>query len=111
MSDMISVEDFDKVEMRAGTIIDCKINKKARKPAYALAIDFVELGIKKSSAQITMLYKPEDLVGKQVICCTNLSPIHIGDITSEVRILGTESEQGVVLLTPSEKVKNGDKVF
>lgn len=111
MSDMISVEDFDKVEMRAGTIIDCKVNKKARKPAYALAIDFGELGIKKSSAQITMLYKPEDLVGKQVICCTNLSPIHIGDITSEVRILGTESEQGVVLLTPSKKVKNGDKVF
>ena len=108
---MISVDDFDKVEMRAGTIIDCKINKKARKPAYALAIDFGELGIKKSSAQITMLYKPEDLVGKQVICCTNLSPIHIGDITSEVRILGTESEQGVVLLTPSEKVKNGDRVF
>ena len=111
MSDMISVDDFDKVEMRAGTIIDCKGNKKARKPAYALAIDFGELGIKKSSAQITMLYKPEDLVGKQVICCTNLSPIHIGDITSEVRILGTESEQGVVLLTPSEKVKNGDRVF
>ena len=111
MSDMISVDDFDKVEMRAGTIIDCKVNKKARKPAYALAIDFGELGIKKSSAQITMLYKPEDLVGKQVICCTNLSPIHIGDITSEVRILGTESEQGVVLLTPSEKVKNGDRVF
>ena len=54
-----------------------------------------------------MLYKPEDLVGKQVICCTNLNPIHIGDITSDVRILGTESEQGVVLLTPSEKVENG----
>ena len=56
MSDMISVDDFDKVEMRAGTIIDCKVNKKARKPAYALAIDFGELGIKKSSAQITMLF-------------------------------------------------------
>lgn len=111
MNNLINIDDFDKVEMRAGTVVDCKINKKARKPAYALAIDFGELGIKKSSAQITMLYKPEDLVGKQVICCTNLSPIHIGDITSEVRILGTESEQGVVLLTPSEKVKNGDRVF
>ena len=111
MNNMINIDDFYKVEMRAGTVVDCKINKKARKPAYALTIDFGELGIKKSSAQITMLYKPEDLVGKQVICCTNLSPIHIGDITSEVRILGTESEQGVVLLTPSKKVKNGDKVF
>lgn len=111
MSDMISVEDFDKVEMRAGIIIDCKVNKKARKPAYALAIDFGDFGIKKSSAQITVLYKPEQLIGRQVICCTNLTPIHIGDITSEVRILGTESEQGVVLLMPSEKVKNGDRVF
>ena len=108
---MINIDDFNKVEMRAGTVIECKINKKARKPAYAITIDFGEFGIKKSSAQITDLYKPEDLIEKQVICCTNLTPIHIGDITSEVRILGTESEQGVVLLRPTEKVKNGDKVF
>ena len=108
---MINIEDFDKVEMRVGTVIDCKINKKARKLAYALKIDFGEYGIKKSSAQITVLYKPEQLIGKQVICCTNLTPIHIGDIKSEVRILGTESEQGVVLLAPNEKVKNGDRVF
>lgn len=111
MNNMINIDDFDKVEMRAGTVVDCKINKKARKPAYALTIDFGDFGIKKSSAQITVLYKPEQLIGRQVICCTNLTPIHIGDITSEVRILGTESEQGVVLLMPSEKVKNGDKVF
>lgn len=108
---MINLEDFDKVEMRVGTIKDCKINKKARKVAYALVIDFGDFGVKKSSAQITELYKAEELIGKQVICCTNLTPIHIGDITSEVRILGTESEQGVVLLTPNEKVKNGDRVF
>lgn len=108
---MINLEDFDKVEMRVGTIVDCKINKKARKPAYALVIDFGDFGTKKSSAQITTLYKEEELLGKQVICCTNLSPIHIGDITSEVRILGTESKQGVVLLTPNELVENGDRVF
>lgn len=108
---MINLEEFDKVEMRVGTVLDCKINKKARKPAYALTIDFGDFGIKKSSAQITVLYKLEQLIGKQVICCTNLTPIHIGDITSEVRILGTESEQGVVLLATSEKVKNGDRVF
>lgn len=108
---MINIDDFDKVEMRVGTVIDCKVNKKAKKPAYALVIDFGEFGTKKSSAQITTLYRSEELLGKQVICCTNLSPIHIGDITSEVRILGTDSEQGVVLLTPSEKVKNGDRIF
>lgn len=108
---MINVEEFDKVEMRIGTVLEAKQNLKARKPAYALKIDFGEFGIKKSSAQITTLYKPSDLVGKQVVCCTNLTPIHIGDITSEVRILGSESEQGVVLLTPTEKVKNGDKIF
>ena len=109
---MIDIDVFDSVDMRAGTIVEAKENKKARKPAYALKIDFgEEIGIKKSSAQITELYKPEDLIGMQVICCINLEPMHIGSVKSEVRILGTESEQGVVLLRPSEQVKNGDRVF
>ncbi|MDO5140839.1 MAG: tRNA-binding protein [Eubacteriales bacterium] len=109
---MIGIEQFDAVEMRAGTIIEAKTNKKSRNPAYALKIDFgEEIGIKTSSAQITRLYQPEELVGTQVICCTNLEPMHIGSVKSEVRILGTESEQGVVLLRPSEPVKNGDRVF
>ncbi|MDE6626074.1 MAG: tRNA-binding protein [Lachnospiraceae bacterium] len=109
---MINMEDFNKVEMRVGTILDIKDNKKSRNPAYVVTIDFgEEIGIKKSSAQITALYKPEDLIGRQIICCVNLTPIHIGSVTSEVRILGTESEQGVVLLQPSETVKNGDKIF
>jgi len=109
---MIDVQDFDKVDVRAGTIIDVKDNKKSRNPAYVLTIDFgEEIGTKKSSAQITTLYTPEDLVGKQVICCVNLTPMHIGSVKSEVRILGTDSEQGVVLLQPTEKVKNGDRVF
>ena len=109
---MIGIEEFDKVEMRAGTVLEVKDNKKSRNPAYIVTIDFgEELGIKKSSAQITALYKPEDLIGQQVICCVNLTPIHIGSVKSEVRILGTESAQGVVLLRPTEKVKNGDKVF
>lgn len=108
---MIELEDFSKVEMRVGTIIEAKENKKARKPAYALKIDFGEtLGVKRSSAQITALYKPEDLVGRQVICCVNLTPLHIGSVKSEVRILGAEAEQGVVLLMPSERVKNGDLI-
>ena len=109
---MIGIEDFDKVEMRAGTVVDVGINKKARKPAYKVTIDFgEEIGRKTSSAQITELYQPEDLIGRQVICCVNLTPMHIGSVKSEVRILGTESEQGVVLLTPMETVKNGDRVF
>lgn len=109
---MIELEDFEKVEMRAGTVMDVKINKKSRNPAYVVTIDFGdEIGTKKSSAQITTLYQPEDLLGKQVICCVNLTPMHIGSVKSEVRILGTESEQGVVLLRPTEQVKNGDRVF
>ena len=109
---MIEVEDFEKVEMRAGTILEVSDNKKTRNPAYVLKIDFgEELGVKRSSAQITTLYKPEDLVGLQVICCVNLAPLHIGSVKSEVRILGTESAQGVVLLRTSEQVKNGDRVF
>ena len=109
---MIDIETFDQVEMRAGTILDVKDNKKSRNPAYVVTIDFGEvIGIKKSSAQITTLYKPEDLIGTQVICCVNLTPMHIGSVKSEVRILGTESAQGVVLLRPTESVKNGDRVF
>lgn len=108
----IGVEEFNRVEMRAGTIIEAGPNKKARNPAYKLKIDFgPEIGVKSSSAQITELYTAEQLIGMQVICCTNLTPIHIGSVKSEVRILGTESEQGVVLLMPTAPVKNGDKVF
>ena len=109
---MITIDDFDKVEVRAGTVLEVKENKKSRNPAYVLTIDFgEEIGVKKSSAQITTLYKPEGLIGTQVICCVNLTPIHIGSVKSEVRVLGTESEQGVVLLRPTEIVKIGDKVF
>ena len=109
---MIELSDFDKVEMRVGTVLEVKENKKSRNPAYVVTIDFGEdFGVKKSSAQITALYQPEDLIGKQVVCCVNLMPMHIGSVKSEVRILGTESEQGVVLLRPTEPVKNGDRIF
>lgn len=78
----------------------------------SITLDFgSELGIKISSAQITALYQPEDLIGKQLICCTNLEPMRIGSVKSEVRILGTGSQQDVVLLTPMEKVNNGDYIF
>lgn len=109
---MISISDFDKVELRVGTVTQVGVNKKARKPAYKVTIDFGDvLGLKTSSAQITELYQPEELIGRQVVCCVNLEPMHIGSVRSKVRIMGTESEQGVVLLTPMEPVKNGDRVF
>ncbi|MBQ8089302.1 MAG: tRNA-binding protein [Pyramidobacter sp.] len=109
---MIETEQFDAVEVRAGTIVEAGENRKARHPAYKLKIDFgPELGVKTSSAQIAALYRPEDLIGRQVICCVNLAPMHIGSVKSEVRILGTESKQGVVLLVPEQPVENGDRVF
>lgn len=77
-----------------------------------MTLDFgPEIGQKTSSAQLTELYTPEELLGKQLICCVNLEPMHIGSVKSEVHILGTDSKQGVVLLTPMEPVENGDRVF
>lgn len=109
---MINIDEFDKVDMRVGTILEVSMNKKARNPAYKLKIDFGgELGVKTSSAQITTLYAPEDLIGKQVVCCVNLTPMHIGSVKSEVRILGSESSQGVVLLKLDQQVENGDRIF
>ena len=108
----ITIEDFDKIEMRAGTVVHVEINKRARKPAYKVDIDFGdEIGIKSTSAQLTELYNEDNLLGRQVICCVNLPAMHIGSVKSEVRILGTNSAQGCVLLQPSEKVQNGDVVF
>ena len=109
---MITIEEFDKVDVRVGTVTAVSINKRARKAAYKVTLDFgSELGEKTSSAQLTELYQPEDLLGKQLVCCVNLEPMRIGSVKSEVRILGTDSSQGVVLLTPMEAVQNGDKVF
>lgn len=108
---MIGIEDFNKVEVRVGRIIDAKVNKGARKAAYALKIDFGEkLGIKKSSAQITELYTVESLLNRQVICCVNLTPMHVSSVKSEVRILGSDSEQGIVLLSLDQEVENGDLI-
>lgn len=108
---MATIEEFQKIDMRVGTIIEIGINEKARKPAYKLKIDFgEEIGIKTSSAQITQCYKEEDLLGKQVIAVVNFPPIQVADVKSEVLVLGSISEQGVVLLRPTQKVKNGDKI-
>ena len=108
---MLTIEDFKKVDMRVGTIIDASINKGARKPAYKLKIDLGTLGIKNSSAQITTVYSPEDLIGKQVICVINFEPIKISEVKSEVLVLGIDSDKGVVLLTTDYQSTNGKRVY
>lgn len=109
---IISLEDFDQIDMRIGTVVAAALNKRARKPAYKVTIDLgEELGTKTSSAQITDVYKPADLIGRQVIVVTNFSPIRIGDVKSEVRMLGVDSAKGVVLLDVERPVKNGVRIY
>lgn len=108
---MLTFDDFKKVDMRVGTIVDASINRGARKPAYKLKIDLGDMGIKNSSAQITTVYKPEDIIGKQVICVVNFEPIKISEVKSEVLVLGLDTDLGVVLLTTERNVTNGRRVY
>ena len=108
---MTDFETFMKLDIRVGTIIEAEINEKAKRPAYKLTIDFgEELGIKKSSAQITEVYKKEELIGKQILAVVNFPPKQVANIISEVLVLGTYSKNGVVLITTDKKVDNGDKL-
>lgn len=108
---MAAFDDFMKLDIRVGTIISAKNFTKARKPAYQLEIDFgEEIGVRKSSAQITDYYSTEDLIGKQILGVVNFPPRQIADFMSEVLVLGTYSEGGVVLIQPDRKVMNGDKL-
>ncbi len=108
---MASFDDFMKLDIRVGTVTEAKLFAKARRPAYQLWVDFgPELGVRKSSAQITEQYDPEELVGKQVLAVVNFPPRQIADFMSEVLVLGTYSEGGVVLITPDKPVQNGDKL-
>ena len=103
-------ENFLSLDIRVGTIIECSVNEKVKKPAYKMSIDFGKLGIKKSSAQITDKYDCEELVGMQIIAVTNFPPKQVAGVMSEVLVLGVVEEDGVTLLTPSKKVKNGEKI-
>ena len=108
---MATFDDFMKLDIRVGTVTEAKVFEKARKPAYQLKVNFgPEIGEKRSSAQITDHYRPEELIGKQVLAVVNFPPRQIADFMSEVLVLGTYSEGGVVLISPDRPVKNGDKL-
>ena len=108
---MISWEDFEKIDIRVGTIIDADDFPQARNPSYKLIIDFGELGIKKSSAQITQLYNKEDLIGKQITAVVNFPPKQIANFMSECLILGViDNKKEVTLLEPGKCVNNGLRI-
>ena len=110
MDNIITFEDFSKVDLRVGTIIEVNDFPEARNPAYQLTIDFGALGIKKSSAQITTLYKKEDLLQRQIIAIVNFPNKQIAKFMSECLVLGAVDGKDVILLKPENKVKNGSSV-
>ena len=107
----INFEDFQQVKILTGTILEASLNPNARKPAYLLSIDFGQLGIKTSSAQITENYQPENLTGLQISAVVNFPVKRVAGVKSEVLILGAYSEEkGVVLLTPTASIEDGSLV-
>lgn len=107
----LSWADFTKVEMRVGTVLQAYPNEKARKPAYIMHIDFGPLGERKTSAQITDYYQPEDLVGRQVIAVVNFPPKQIANVISECLVLDAVGDEGgVVLLNTDQPVPNGLRI-
>lgn len=108
---MISWEDFEKIDIRIGTIIEVLPFEKAKKPAYKLKIDFGKEGVKKTSAQITTFYKEDELIGKQIIAVVNFPAKQIADFMSECLVLGVYNEnKEVILLQPERQTINGNKV-
>jgi tRNA-binding protein len=110
MSTTINFEDFTKVDLRIGTIIEVDDFPKARHPAYQLTIDFGDLGIKKSSAQITTIYTKEELLGRQIVATINFPKKQIANFMSECLVMGAVDGKDVILLKPEHKVKNGSTV-
>ncbi len=109
--ELITWQDFDKVELRAGTVISAKVFAKARKPAYIVEVDFGEFGVKKSSAQITVNYQPETLIGRQIVAVINFPEKQIGPMQSQFLLCGFYKEDGsVVIIQPEQSVPNGAKL-
>jgi tRNA-binding protein len=107
----ITWEDFEKIDIRIGTIIGASAFPAARKPAYQLTIDFGDLGIKKSSAQITVHYSQDELLNRQVVAVINFPPKQIAGFSSECLVLGVYDEnKAVILLQPGKPVSNGSKI-
>ncbi|KSV94348.1 tRNA-binding protein [Sinorhizobium sp. GL28] len=113
MTETIEFADFERVDIRVGTIVEAEPFPEARKPAFKLKIDFgPEIGMKKSSAQITVHYRPEDLIGRQVLGVVNFPPRQIGPVRSEVLTLGFADEAGAIVLAATERpVPNGKKLM
>lgn len=107
---LINYSDFAKIEIRVGTIISAQIFKEAKKPAYKITIDFGEFGIKKTSAQITKLYLPDEIIGKQVVAVVNFPTKQIANMQSECLVLGAANEDEVTLLSVDKLVKNGLRI-
>ena len=107
---IISFEDFQKIDVRIGTVIQVEDFPEARKPAYQLHIDFGSLGIKKTSAQITKLYKKEDLINRQVLAVVNFPKKQIAHFMSECLVLGAVDNDNVILLKPEISVSNGSQI-
>ncbi len=110
MSETINFDDFTKVDLRVGTIIEVNDFSEARNPSYKLTIDFGDLGVKQSSAQITSLYKKEDLIDRQIVAVVNFPKKQIANFFSECLVLGALKANDVVLLKPENKVLNGSVV-
>ncbi|VVE17193.1 tRNA-binding protein [Pandoraea commovens] len=107
----IEWQDFEKIELRVGTVVSARVNEKAKKPAYVLEVDLGELGVKTSSAQITVHYTPEALVGRQVLCVCNFGPKRIAGVVSEVLVTGFADTDGAIVLAGVErKVPNGARL-
>ena len=113
MKDLIGYSDFAKIEIRLGTIISAELNNKLRKPSYVLKIDFGdEIGVKKSSAQLTRNYKVDQLLHKQVAAVINFPKKQIGDLISDVLVLGFPDDNNEpVLFSPDKKLVNGGQIY
>jgi tRNA-binding protein len=111
MENIIHFDDFQKVDLRVGTVVEVRDFEKARIPAYQLKIDFGAIGLKNSSAQITTLYSKEDLLGKQVIAVINFKPKQIANFMSECLVLGIQNGKDVVLLRTGHEVEKGTQVL